>query len=56
MLRFNFSHATPANTQPTLDMIHELEKTLSEPFQLMMDLEGPSIRTGDLAEPRSYHK
>ncbi len=56
ILRFNFSHATPENTQPTLDMIHELERSLSEPFTLMMDLEGPSIRTGDLAEPRPYYK
>ena len=56
MLRFNFVHSTPENTQPVLDMIHELEKTVSEPFQLMMDLEWPSIRTGELATPRDYKK
>jgi len=37
-------------------MIHELEKNLSQPFQLMMDIEGPSIRTGEIISPRQYLK
>lgn len=37
-------------------IIHEVEKEIGGKFQLMMDIEGPSIRTGKLDRPRMYKK
>jgi pyruvate kinase len=53
-LRFNFTHFTPESASPIITMIRNLNTTLSEPFQLMMDIEGPSIRTREIPIPIPY--
>ena len=56
ILRLNFTHFTPATAIPVIEMINQINSTLTESFQLMMDIEWPSIRTGDIQKPRAYKK
>jgi pyruvate kinase len=45
ILRMNFSHFTPESAKPVIDLIHQVEQSVDGKFSLMMDIEGPSIRT-----------
>jgi pyruvate kinase len=39
ILRFNFTHFTTKTATPVIEMINQINVKLSEPFQLMMDIE-----------------
>ncbi|MCB1325184.1 MAG: pyruvate kinase [Spirochaetales bacterium] len=48
--RLNMSHGTQASHLETIRHIKSLNKRLNHPVSLLMDLQGPEIRTGDLNE------
>lgn len=56
IIRLNFAHYTTTSVVPILTLIRQVEQERGGTFQLMMDLEGPSIRTGMLDQPRFYHQ
>lgn len=56
ILRINFTHETSESVVVKLAIIRDAEETIGGKFQLMMDLEWPSIRTGKLDRPRQYKK
>lgn len=56
ILRMNFTHYTPESVLPMLDLVKIAEKQIGWTFDMYMDIEWPSIRTGILSEPRSYKK
>lgn len=51
VFRLNFSHATHAWAGEMMNHIRRLEQELGRPIGVMMDTQGPSIRTGELANP-----
>lgn len=56
ILRMNFTHYTPESVLPMLELIKQAEEIQWGKFDLYMDMEWPSIRTGVLATPREYKK
>lgn len=56
ILRANFTHETKESMLVKLAIIREVEEELGAKFELMMDVEWPSIRTGKLDRPRQYKK
>ncbi|AHB41031.1 Pyruvate kinase [candidate division SR1 bacterium RAAC1_SR1_1] len=56
ILRANFTHETSESIVVKLAIIHEVEQEIGGKFSLMMDIEGPSIRTGKLDRPTPYKK
>lgn len=54
ILRFNFPHYTQETTKRDLEIIRSVEKKVGGNFQLLLDTEGPEIRTGYLETPISY--
>ncbi len=54
ILRFNFPHYTHETTKRDLEIIHGVEQKVSGEFQLLLDTEGPEIRTGYLNTPIRY--
>ena len=44
--RLNFSHGTHANHKKVADSIKSLSRSLKRPVAIMLDLQGPKIRTG----------
>ncbi len=56
ILRANFTHETKESMSVKLAIIHEAEELVGGKFELMMDIEWPSIRTGKLDRPRQYKK
>ncbi len=48
--RFNFSHGEHEEHKHRIDLIKEIEKELGRPIGLMLDTQGPEIRTGDLEQ------
>lgn len=54
ILRFNFTHETPETAVSRLETIRKVEKKLNWKFELMIDIEWPSIRTGIIDQPRLY--
>ena len=54
ILRFNFPHYTTETTKRDVEIIHKVEGTLWGKFQLLLDTEGPEIRTGYLETPINY--
>ena len=55
-LRFNFTHETKKTALARISMIRQAEKEVDGKFELMMDIEWPSIRTGIIKEPKLYQK
>lgn len=51
VVRFNCSHGTPAARASQLAMVRRVEKRLGRPIGVMVDLQGPKLRIGDLSEP-----
>ena len=49
--RLNMSHATHEWTRPTYDYIRKASERAGRPCAVMMDTQGPAIRTGDLPLP-----
>lgn len=56
ILRCNFTHETSESIVVKLAIIHDAEELVGGKFQLMMDIEWPSMRTGKLDRPRLYKK
>ncbi len=54
ILRFNFPHYTQETTKRDSDIAHVVEQKLDGKFQLLLDTEGPEIRTWFLETPISY--
>jgi len=54
ILRFNFPHYNQETTKKAIDIIHDVEKNIGGKFDLMLDTEGPEIRTGALETPIDY--
>ncbi len=51
--RINFSHGTHEEHARTIALIRSLASELKRPVAILGDLQGPRIRIGDLAEPRT---
>jgi pyruvate kinase len=51
--RLNFSHGTPEQHTETIAMVRRLADSMNLPLAIIGDLQGPRIRVGDLAEPRT---
>ncbi|MDP6785757.1 MAG: pyruvate kinase [Rhodospirillales bacterium] len=49
VFRLNFSHGTHADHQNYLDIIRRLESRFDRPVGVMLDLQGPKLRVGDIA-------
>ncbi|EKD25146.1 MAG: hypothetical protein ACD_80C00113G0014 [uncultured bacterium (gcode 4)] len=54
ILRFNFPHYTQETTKRDADVAHSVEQKIGGKFQLLLDTEGPEIRTGALEIPIEY--
>lgn len=54
ILRFNFPHYNQESVKKDLITIRKVEKKLWEKFQLLLDTEGPQVRTGMLEVPIEY--
>ncbi|MCK4808545.1 MAG: pyruvate kinase, partial [Candidatus Aenigmarchaeota archaeon] len=48
--RLNFSHGDYAEHKPKIDKIKKLNETLDFPVSILLDMQGPEIRTGMLDE------
>jgi pyruvate kinase len=51
--RLNFSHGTHEQHAITVALVRATAKELGRPVAILGDLQGPRIRIGDLAEPRT---
>ena len=51
VVRLNMSHATLAETSEIIHWIKTLNRKVRYPMPIMLDTQGPEIRTGILAEP-----
>jgi pyruvate kinase len=51
VFRLNFSHATHEWATMVLNNIRQVEKDLQRPIAILMDTQGPSIRTGEVKNP-----
>jgi pyruvate kinase len=49
VFRLNFSHGTHADHKSRLDIIRRLEGRFDRPIGVMLDLQGPKLRVGDIA-------
>jgi len=54
ILRFNFPHYTQETTKRDVVIAHAVEQQVGGKFQLLLDTEGPEIRTGVLETPITY--
>jgi pyruvate kinase len=54
VLRFNFPHYTQETTKRDVIVAHTVEEKVGGKFQLLLDTEGPEIRTGVLENPINY--
>lgn len=54
ILRFNFPHYNQETTKRDVNVAHIVEKKVGGKFQLLLDTEGPEIRTGVLKMPITY--
>ena len=51
MVRLNMSHADHAAARQTINWIKTLNRKVKYPLPVMLDTQGPEIRTGERAEP-----
>lgn len=51
LMRINCSHGTPVDRLCHLNNIRVAERRLKKPIAVMLDLQGPKLRVGDLPEP-----
>ncbi len=51
VFRVNSSHGTPESRVALMDMVHEVRTECQNFVGLLLDLQGPRIRVGDLAKP-----
>ncbi len=52
VFRLNFSHGTHDYHKATYDTIREIEKKLSRPISIVMDLQGPKLRVGKFKDDK----
>jgi len=52
MLRINSSHGTPEWRAEMMDRVREVRERVSQSVAILLDLQGPRIRVGELSEPR----
>jgi len=50
VFRLNFSHGTPEDHKQRVDLLRALEKQYKHPIAILMDLQGPKLRLGKLAQ------
>src|SRR5579883_2620642 len=50
VFRLNFSHGTPDDHKQRVGLLRALEKQYKRPIAILMDLQGPKLRLGKLAE------
>jgi pyruvate kinase len=50
VFRLNFSHGTPEDHRQRLELIRTIEHELDKPIGVLMDLQGPKLRIGTLAQ------
>lgn len=51
MFRVNSSHSTPEEHKANIDMVRKVSKKLNSNIAILLDLQGPKIRVGNLKEP-----
>ncbi len=51
VVRLNMSHADHDSAQEIVNWIRTLNRKLNYPVAILLDTQGPEIRTGDIAEP-----
>lgn len=51
VVRLNMSHADHENAERVIQWIKTLNRKVRNPVAVMLDTQGPEIRTGDLAQP-----
>jgi pyruvate kinase len=51
VVRLNMSHADHESAQEVINWIKTLNRKLTYPVAILLDTQGPEIRTGDVAEP-----
>ena len=49
--RLNASHGTTADRRELIERVRKVEAATGEPIAVMLDLQGPEIRTAPLEEP-----
>jgi pyruvate kinase len=49
--RFNMAHGTHETHAGTMAIVREVSRELERPIDVMVDVKGPEIRTGDVKEP-----
>lgn len=50
VFRLNFSHGSHADHQRNLELIRSIEREVSRPIGVLMDLQGPKLRLGTFAD------
>ena len=50
-VRLNMSHADHATAEKIINWIRTLNRKVRHPISIMLDTQGPEIRTGDVSEP-----
>ncbi len=50
VFRLNFSHGTPDDHKQRVDLLRAMEKQYKHPIAILMDLQGPKLRLGKLAQ------
>lgn len=48
VMRFNLSHGTHEEHRDRIDLVRRISEDLGRPIGIMVDLQGPKIRAGDL--------
>ncbi len=51
MFRVNSSHSTPEEHKTSIDLVRKVSKKLNTNTAVLLDLQGPKIRIGELKEP-----
>ena len=51
VVRLNFSHGDYASHKKVIEAVRKLSRELDRPIGVMLDLQGPKIRVGELAKP-----
>src|SRR5215467_13017049 len=49
VFRLNFSHGTPDDHRQRVELLRALEKQYKHPIAILMDLQGPKLRLGSIA-------
>ncbi|MFI5032485.1 MAG: pyruvate kinase [Reyranellales bacterium] len=49
VFRLNFSHGTPEDHKQRVDLLRAMEKQYKHPIGILMDLQGPKLRLGKIA-------